>query len=103
MAHLLYFINPQVDITPARLVSVTLVYGVICGLLFGSALWLLRMLRVRLFGHPNPDGYRAHGFGLVVFSAFFASAVYWFNLQVFRIYLPIGAVRVLSKATNLIS
>ena len=52
MAHLLYFLNPQVDITPLRLAAVTLVYGGICGLIFGSALWLLRWLRVRLFGKP---------------------------------------------------
>jgi hypothetical protein len=103
MAHLLYFLNPQVDITPLRLLTVTLVYGLICGLLFGSALWVLRMVRVRFFGRPNADTYRAHGFGFVVFAAFLASAIYWMNLEVFRIYLPIGAVRVLAKATNLIT
>ncbi|HVS31931.1 MAG TPA: hypothetical protein VMS98_10775 [Thermoanaerobaculia bacterium] len=103
MAHLLYFLNPQVDITPMRLLTVTLVYGVICGLLFGSALWLLRKLRVRIFGLPALESYRAHGFGFVVLAAFIASAIYWMNLTVFRIYLPIGAVRNLSKATTLIT
>ena len=32
MAHLLYILNPQVDITPGRLATVTIVYGLICGL-----------------------------------------------------------------------
>ncbi|MCU1348873.1 MAG: hypothetical protein JWO56_1903, partial [Acidobacteria bacterium] len=27
MAHLLYFLNPQIDINPGRLATVTLVYG----------------------------------------------------------------------------
>src|SRR3954464_2712541 len=69
MANLLYFLNPQIDITPLRLASVTLLYGLICGVLFGSALWLLRMLRVWIFGKPDTDGaYRAHGFGFVVLA-----------------------------------
>jgi hypothetical protein len=104
IAHLLYFLNPQIDITPGRLATVTIVYGLICGLLFGTALWLLRALRVRLFGKPEANGsFRPHGFGFVVLAAFFASAVYWMHLEVFRIFLPIGAIRVLSKATNLIT
>ncbi|HYS56063.1 MAG TPA: alkaline phosphatase family protein [Thermoanaerobaculia bacterium] len=104
IAHLLYFLNPQVDITPGRLAIVTIVYGLICGLLFGTALWVLRILRVKLFGKPENGAYRAHGFGYVVLAAFIAAALYWMHLYVFRIgYLPIGAVRVLSKATNLIT
>ena len=103
IAHLLYFLNPQIDITPARLVTVTLIYGLICGLLFGSALWLLRILRVKLFG-KSEGGYRAHGFGFVVLAAFIAAALYWMHLYVFRVgLLPIGAVRVLAKSTNLIT
>ncbi|HUR79553.1 MAG TPA: hypothetical protein VM733_02220 [Thermoanaerobaculia bacterium] len=98
MAHLLYFLNPQVDITPLRLASVTLVYGLICGLLFGSALWGLRLLRVRLFG--KPDAYRTHGFGFVVFAAFISAFIYWMHLELVEIYLPRGAVRILSKATT---
>src|SRR5213083_36056 len=74
MANLLYFINPQVDITPARLVAVTLVYGVICGVLFGTALWLLRMVRVRVIPSSEdgeePGRWRPHGFGFIVLSAF---------------------------------
>jgi len=101
MAHLLYFLNPQIDITPARLLLVTLVYGIICGFLFGTILWGLRWLRVRLFGRT--EEYRPHGFGLIVGSAFVSAAVYWIHLAMLRIYLPIGAVRILSKATTLIA
>jgi hypothetical protein len=103
MAHLLYFLNPQVDITPWRLASVTLVYGLTCGFLFGSILWGLRALRVFLLGRPDP--YRTHGFGFVVCAAFVSSFIYWMHLQLLRIdlYLPVGAVRILSKATILIT
>jgi len=101
MAHLLYFLNPQVDITPLRLATVTLVYGLICGFLFGSVLWGLRLLRVRFFGRPS--GFRTHGFGFVVFAAFVSSFIYWMHLMVVQIYLPRGAVRILSKATNTIT
>ncbi|HEX7154908.1 MAG TPA: hypothetical protein VF618_25735 [Thermoanaerobaculia bacterium] len=111
MAHLLYFLNPQVDITPARLATVTVVYALICGVLFGSILWGFRALRVRLFGRgpsrsgdpAETDEYRAHGFGFVVFAAFISSFIYWTHLEDLRIYLPIGAVRILSKATNIIT
>jgi hypothetical protein len=102
MAHLLYFLNPQIDITPARLATVTLAYGLTCGVLFGSILWLLRLARLRIFGRPDIAEYRRHGFGLVVAAAFISTAVYWMHLEVFRIYLPVGAVRILSKATIVI-
>ena len=101
MAHLLYFLNPQVDITPGRLATVTIVYGLTCGLLFGTALWLLRRLRVRAFGRP--ETYRTHGFGFVVFAAFISSFIYWMHLELLRDYLPVGAVRILSKASNAIT
>jgi hypothetical protein len=104
IANLLYFLNPQIDITPGRLAMVTIVYGLICGLLAGTVLWLFRVLRVRLLGKPETDrDYRPHGFGFVVLAAFVATAIYWMHLEVFRIYLPFGAVRVLSKATNVIT
>src|SRR5437870_5489631 len=106
MAHLLYFLNPQVDVSPARLVAVTLIYVIICGLLFGSALWGLRALRVKLFGKPDTSGaYRPHGFGFVVLAAFAASFIYWVHLTAVQkpLYLPVGAVRVLNKATNTIT
>lgn len=101
MAHLLYFLNPQVNITPGRLATVTLIYGLTCGLLFGSILYGLRVLRVRLFGRP--DAYRTHGFGFIVFAAFFSAFIYWMHLNLVQIYLPRGAVRILSKATNVIT
>lgn len=101
MAHLLYFLNPQVEITPGRLATVTIIYGVICGFLFGTVLWGLRLLRVRMFG--KPDTYRTHGFGFVVFAAFVSSFIYWMHLNLVEIYLPRGAVRILSKATNVIT
>src|SRR5258708_7915817 len=99
MAHLLYFINPQIDVTVGRLVLVTTVYGLICGLLFGLALWGLRAIRVKLFGRPGPEAYRTHGFGFVPFAALSSAAIYWIHVAVLRSYLPIGAVRILSKAT----
>ncbi len=99
MAHLLYFLNPQLDITPGRLATVTILYGLIC-----SILWGLRALRVKVFGRPGPEGtYRAHGFGFVVFAAFIAAIIYWLHINVLRIYLPVGAWRVMAKATNLIT
>jgi hypothetical protein len=101
MAHLLYFLNPQVEITPLRLATVTLIYGLTCGLLFGTVLWGLRLLRIRLFGRP--DIYRTHGFGFVVLAAFVSSFIYWVHLTLLDIYLPIGAHRILSKATNVIT
>lgn len=104
MAHLLYFLNPQIDVAPARLAGITLIYCFICGIVIGTALWLLRALRVKLIGRAAPDGeYRPHGFGFVVLAAFIASAVYWMHLYAVRTYLPIGAVRLLGKATNLIT
>ncbi|HYH09109.1 MAG TPA: hypothetical protein VEK11_18820 [Thermoanaerobaculia bacterium] len=101
MAHLLYFLNPQVDITIARLATVTLVYGITCGLLFGSILWGLRGLRVWLFG--KPETYRTHGFGFVVCAAFVSSFIYWMHLRLLEGYLPVGALRILSKATNVLT
>lgn len=104
MAELLYFLNPQVDVTRARIALVASLYALICGAIFGALLWSLRALRVRVIGKPETDGaYRAHGFGFVVLAAFTAAAVYWMQRQVFFIYLPIGAQRGLAKATNLIT
>jgi hypothetical protein len=104
MANLLYFLNPQIDITPGRLALLTVVYGLICGLLFGTILWGLRALRIRLLGRPHPEGgYRPHGFGFVVFAAFVSAFIYWTHLRVYRIYLPLDAIRILSKASNTIT
>lgn len=102
-AHLLYLLNPQVDVTPATLIGVTLLYAAIAGLLFGTVLWGFRIARVRLFGKPATNGYRAHGFGFIVLAAFIASTIYWIHLDAVRAYLPIAAVHLLIKATNLIT
>lgn len=104
MAHLLYFLNPQIDVAPARLAGITLIYCFICGIVIGTALWLLRALRVKVVGRATTEGaYRPHGFGFIVLAAMIASAIYWIHLYAVRIYLPIGAVRLLGKATNLIT
>jgi hypothetical protein len=105
MAHLLFFLNPQIEINPARLITVTILYAILCGLIFGSLLWGFRALRVRIFGRPGEGGdgaYLPHGFGFVVASAFLSGLVYWIHLELLRIYLPRGAVRILSKATIVI-
>ena len=99
MAHLLYFLNPQIEITPGRLLLVTLTYGLICGFLFGSILWGLRVLRLRIFGRPEGAEHRRQGFGLIVVAAFISAGFYLLHLAAFRIYLPYGAVGILSKAT----
>lgn len=99
IAHLLYFLNPQIEITPARLVGVTLLYAAICGALFGIVLWLLHVARLRVF-----EGGEPRGFGFIVFAAFVCAALYWMHLEVFRVgLLPIGAIHVLSIATNIIT
>ena len=103
MGHLLYFLNPQIDVTAPRLLLVTLTYAVICGALAGTFLWLLRIARVRLLGRPDDGEYRPHGFGYVVASAFAAAAIYWAHVYYFRIYLPPGAWRILSKGTTIIA
>lgn len=102
MTHLLYFLNPQVEVSPARLLLVTLVYGVICGILFGSVLWGLRALRVKIFGRPEGT-WRTHGFGFVVLAAYVSTFIYWMHLMAVRLHLPVGAVRMLSKATNILT
>ena len=102
MALLLYYLNPQLEISAGRLLGVTLVYAVLCGLIFGSILWGFRSLRVRVFPPAVDESYRPHGFGFVVAAAFISALVYWSHLALLRIYLPIGAVRILSKATTVI-
>ena len=101
-AYLLYFLNPQLPVSPGRIVVACLVYGIVCGTLLGAILWLARIARIRMFGREALPQ-RRQGFGLVAFAVFAATAVYWYHLVVFRIYLPQGAVRVLSKATTLVA
>lgn len=100
MAYLLYFLNPQLDVTPATMIAAGSLYGVICGVLFGTLLWLLRVARVRLFGRS--EGALRYGFGWIAGAAGLSGLVYWAHVYLLRIYLPRGAVRVLSKATILI-
>ncbi|HET7712425.1 MAG TPA: hypothetical protein VFL80_10895 [Thermoanaerobaculia bacterium] len=102
VTHLLYFLNPQIDVTRTRLAMDTLVYGTICGAIFGSLLWALRAIRLRIMGDaPGPE--HARGFGFIVMAAFAAATVYWFHLATVRQYLPIGAVRMLSIGANVVS
>lgn len=101
MAYLLYFLNPQIEITPGRIAAAVCVYALICGILFGSMLWGIRWLRVRLVGRGDAAA-RRHGFGSVTAAAFVSAVVYWAHLALLRIYLPRGAIRILSKATLLI-
>lgn len=100
MAHLLYYLNPQIEITPWRLVIVTLLYGTTWGLLFGTVLWLAREVRVRLFGAAEEP---PRGLGLITASTFISAAVYGAHYLLFRIFLPLGAVRLLAKATVMIT
>lgn len=102
MAYLLYFLNPQLEVTPLTIAVAVVVYATICGVLFGSALWLLRVVRVRVFGRGENAATR-HGFGAAVGSVALCAALYWAHLALLRIYLPRGAVRILSKATVLIA
>lgn len=102
MAYLLYFLNPQLELSPGRILVAIFVYALICGVLFGSFLWAFRWVRVRLFGRGDSAA-RRHGFGVVTASAFLATVVFWMHALLLDIYLPRGAVRVLSKATILIA
>ncbi|MFA6955351.1 MAG: alkaline phosphatase family protein [Thermoanaerobaculia bacterium] len=95
---LLPFLNPQIHVRPTAIAPIVLAYMTIWGVLLGSALWLLRIVRVKVFGRPAGE-FRPHGFGYVVAATFVSAAVYWLHLAVLRIYLPPGAVRVLSKAS----
>lgn len=101
VAELLYLLNPQISVEPLRFVRDLLVYFVICALIFGNLFWLLHRLRER-FLWPSDPAERTHGFGYFVVVAFFSAAVYWGHLTVLRIYLPRGAIRILSKATLLL-
>jgi hypothetical protein len=101
MAHLVFFLNPQIDMTAGRLSVVASVYAVIWGLILGSILWLLRVARVRLIGRP-PGEYKAHGFGFIVAAALVSTATFWGHLVFFRVFLPRAAVGALSNATTIL-
>lgn len=102
IGHLVLFLNPQIPARPGVVAPAVIAYALLWGFLFGSLLWLLRVVRVRVFGRSDGE-FRPHGFGYVVVAAFFAAAVYWAHLALLRIYLPPGAVRVLSKASILVA
>lgn len=102
MAYLLFFLNPQLEVTPGRIVAAVLVYATICGVLFGTLLYVLRVSRVQLFGRGDAAAQR-HGFGTIAAACAAAAAVYWAHLYLLRIYLPRGAIRILSKATLIIA
>lgn len=96
MSHLLYYLNPQIEITSNKLTWINLGYGFYCGILFGTILWGLRLLRRRVF---PPEGFRPHGFGIMTFVTWFTAFVYWGHYLTLRIYLPVPAVRNLKRAT----
>src|SRR5687768_11356720 len=102
MAYLLFFLNPQIAITPGRIAAAVLIYAAICGVIFGTALYLIRVTRVKVFGRGEGAAVR-HGFGAIVIAAAAASVVYWGHLYLLRIYLPRGAIRLLSKATLILA
>lgn len=95
-SHLLYYLNPQIEITSTKLTLVNLGYGLYCGLLFGSILWGLRLVRRRFF---PPEEFRPHGFGIMTFVTWFTAFVFWGHYLTLRIYLPVPAVRNLKRAT----
>ncbi|MBI2215568.1 MAG: alkaline phosphatase family protein [Acidobacteria bacterium] len=98
---LIPFLNPQIEARPSVIAPMVIAYAAIWGLLLGSLLWLLRIVRVRVIGRPGGE-FRPHGFGYVVVATFGSAALYWMHLAVLRIYLPPGAIRVLSKASILV-
>jgi hypothetical protein len=102
MAYLLYFLNPQLEVSPGRIGLAVLVYGTICALLTGAALMLARWGRRKLFGRES-ESLEPAGLGLLALSVFVSAFVYWSHLMLFRIYLPRGAIQILSKATTLLA
>ncbi len=98
MGQLVFFLNPQIDMTAGRLTIVCGTYAAIWGLLLGSLLWLLRVARVRLFGRPEGE-YKPHGFGYIVAASLISTATFWGHLVFFRVFLPPAAVAALSNAT----
>ncbi|MGK2858765.1 MAG: alkaline phosphatase family protein [Thermoanaerobaculia bacterium] len=102
IGHLVLFLNPQIAVSAGVVAPVVIAYAALWGFFLGSLLWLLRVVRVRVFGRPDGE-FRPHGFGYVVAATFVSATIYWVHLAVLRIYLPPGAVRVLSKASILLA
>lgn len=101
MGHLVFFLNPQIDMTAGRLALVSSVYAVLWGALLGTVLWLLRVARVKLIGRP-PGEYKPHGFGFIVAAALVSTLTFWAHLEFFRVFLPRAAVGALANATNIL-
>ncbi len=99
IAHLLYYLNPQIDIGTTHLLAVSLLYALLCALIAGSLLWVLRLARRRWFPPAEP---KPHGFGIITFSALFSAVFYWIHLATLRVYLPRASVRMLANATTII-
>lgn len=96
---LLYDLNPQIEISTARLVGVTLAYALYGGVLFGAILWGIRLVRKKLV---PPDEPRPHGFGFIVLASVYCALVFWLHRHTFEIYLPFEAVRNLSRAAPIL-
>lgn len=101
MGHLVFFLNPQIDMTGGRLALVSSVYAVLWGLILGTILWLLRVARVKVFGRAEGE-HKPHGFGFIVAAALISTATFWAHLEFFRVFLPRAAVAALSNATTII-
>ncbi len=69
IGHLVLFLNPQIDVRLSVITPIVIAYAMIWGLLLGSVLWLLRVVRVRALGRPAGE-FRPHGFGYVVAATF---------------------------------
>ncbi len=98
MGYLVFFLNPQIQLTAGRAALVAGTFSVVWGLMLGTTLWLLRVVRVKVFGR-TPEDYRLHGFGYMVAASWISAVLFWGHLAFFRVFLPPGAVRILSKST----
>jgi len=101
MTELLYLLNPQIAVEPVRFVRDIAIYFAICGVVFGNLFWLFHRLRER-FVWPSDESDRTHGFGYFVAVSLFSALIYWAHLTLLRIYLPRGAIRILSKGAVLL-
>ena len=101
MTHLLYFLNPQISISPLKLAGIVLIHVLIAAILFGNLLWLVHLARMRLAGAGGSE--RMRGFGLVVLAASLSALIYWGHTVLLRVYLPREAVRNLFKASTIVA
>lgn len=92
---LIYDLNPQIEISVLRLLVVTILYGLYGAVVFGLTLWLIRLARRKLIPPEEP---RPHGFGFIVLASTYCALVFWFHRHAFEFYLPLEAVRNLSRA-----